>query len=330
MDSLLRYFYMLRLIPKAPRTISTPELLHKLNDAGYIVDLRTVQRDLNMLSSSHLFPISSTENTKPLCWFWPEGFNRVQLPMMSSDEALTFKLVETFLEPLLPPAIRSHMEEYFQLADNTLKASPLACWIDKVRIIPNGLSLLPAEIDAAVLPVIYEALLKDHRFVTTYQGRESEAKTYEVNPLGLVFRNNLIYLVATVGDYSDIKQFALHRFQHAELNPKKVTIPTGFTLDGYIAQGEFDYPVTDSQQDITLKIKITGYMRKHLIETPLSIEQHITELDDDMYLLEAVVKDTEQLRWWIRSFSTNIQVLEPLELRAEFVGEARAMNKMYR
>lgn len=330
MDSLLRYFDMLRLIPKAPRTISTPELLYKLNDAGYIVDLRTVQRDLSMLSSSHLFPISSTENTKPLCWFWPEGFNRVQMPMMSSDEALTLKLVETFLEPLLPPAIRSHMAEYFQLADNTLKASPLACWIDKVRIIPNGLSLLPAEIDAAVLPVIYEALLKNLRFETTYQGRESEAKTYEINPLGLVFRNNVIYLVATVGDYSDIKQFALHRFQHAELSPKKVTIPSGFALDDYIAQGEFDYPVTNSHQDITLKIKITGYMRKHLMETPLSIEQHITELDDDMYLLEAIVKDTEQLRWWIRSFSTNVEVLEPLELRAEFVGEARAMNKMYR
>lgn len=283
-----------------------------------------------MLSSSHLFPISNTENTKPLCWFWPEGVNRVQLPMMSSDEALTLKLVETFLEPLLPPAIRSHVAEYFQLADNTLKASPLACWIDKVRIIPNGLSLLPAEIDPAVLPIIYEALLKDRRFVTTYQGRESEAKTYEINPLGLVFRNNVIYLVATVGDYSDIKQFALHRFQRAELSPTKVTIPLGFNLDDYISQGEFDYPVTNNQQEITLKIKISSFTRKHLVETPLSKDQFITELDDDTYLLEAIVKDTDQLRWWIRSFSTNIEVLEPLELRAEFAWEAKALNKMYR
>ncbi len=330
MDTLIRYFEMLRFIPKEPDAISTPDLLKKLQNEGYKVDIRTVQRDLNQLSASRLFPFCSSEDTKPLYWFWPKDTPRLQLPVMSTDEALTFKLVETFLEPLLPPSIRSHMEEYFKLAEVTLKASPLACWIDKVRIIPNGLSLLPAEIDAAVLPVIYEALLKDHRFVTTYQGRENEAKTYEINPLGLVFRNNVIYLVATVGDYSDIKQFALHRFQHAELSPKKVTIPSGFSLDDYIAQGEFDYPVTNSHQDITLKIKITGYMRKHLMETPLSIEQHITELDDDMYQLVATVKDTEQLRWWIRSFSTNIQVLEPLELRAEFAWEARALNKMYR
>jgi len=43
-----------------------------------------------------------------------------------------------------------------------------------------------------------------------------------------------------------------------------------------------------------------------------------------------MVKDTEQLRWWIRSFSTNVEVLEPLELRAEFALEARTLDEMYR
>ncbi len=87
--------------------------------------------------------------------------NYTQTSHTDADEALTFKLVETFLESLLPPSIKLHMAEYFQLADNTLKASPLAYWLDKVRIIPNGLCLLPAEIDSVVLPVVYEALLKN-------------------------------------------------------------------------------------------------------------------------------------------------------------------------
>lgn len=330
MDTILRYFEMLRFIPKEPRSISTPDLLKKLQDEGYQIDIRTVQRDLNKLSATGLFPFTCSEETKPLCWFWPKDTPRMQLPLMTADEALTFKLAETFLEPLLPPVIRSHMAEYFKLADNTLKASPLACWVDKVRIIPNGLSLLPAEIDAVVLPVIYEALLKNCRFEATYQGRRSEVKIYDMNPLGLVFRDNVIYLVATVGDYPDIKQFALHRFQHAELSQREISIPAGFTLDGYIAQGEFAYPVVSSHQDITLKIKITRFMKKHLIESPLSKDQHITEVGDDRYLLVVIVKDTDQLRWWIRSFSTNIEVLEPLELRDKFAQEARALDEMYR
>lgn len=289
-----------------------------------------MQRDLNKLSASGLFPFTSTEDSKPLSWFWPKDAPRLQLPLMTADEALTFKLVETFLESLLPPSIRLHMAEYFQLADNTLKASPLACWIDKVRIIPNGLPLLPAEIDAVVLPVIYEALLKNCRFDATYQGRKSAIKTYEMNPLGLVFRNNVIYLVATIGDHLDIKQFALHRFKYATMGEKAIAVPVNFKKDDYIAQGEFDYPVITGHQDIALKIKITRFMSTHLFETPLSKNQRITELENDMYLLVANVKDTDQLPWWIRSFSTHIEVLEPLELRAKFAQEARALGEMYR
>jgi predicted DNA-binding transcriptional regulator YafY len=46
-------------------------------------------------------------------------------------------------------------------------------------------------------------------------------------------------------------------------------------------------------------------------------------------MLNATVKDTEQLRWWIRSFGIGIEVLEPLSLREEFAQEARTLYSMY-
>lgn len=332
MDSLLRYFDMLSMIPRQPKDISTPELLSKLQNAGYEVDLRTVQRDLVKLSDSHLFPISSTENSKPLRWFWPSHIKQVQLPTMTSNEALTFKMVETFLEPLLPPSIKSQLAAYFQTAENVLNTSPLASWIDKVRIIPSSLSLLPAEIDATALAVIYEALLKNRKIQATYHAVEQDAKTYRVNPLGLVFRNNVIYLVATIGDYQDIRQFALHRFIAAELTESEISIPEGFSLDSYIQQGEFDYPTNDTHLTIPIKFKIAAFMKQLLQETPISLDQQISEMEseNEQYLLAATVSNTEQLRWWIRSFSTNIEVLEPQELRAEVAAEAKALDKMYR
>ncbi|BBL60826.1 hypothetical protein A1507_13025 [Methylomonas koyamae] len=330
MDSLLRYFDMLSMIPKAPNSISTPDLLSKLVDAGYEVDIRTVQRDLVKLSVSRLFPISSTADTKPLRWQWPSNTKRVQLPTMTSNEALSFKLVEMFLEPLLPPSIKSLLADYFEAADRVLAVSPLAGWVDKVRQIPSSLTLQPPEIDATVLAVVYEALLKDLRMKATYHAIERDAKTYEVNPLGLVFRHNVIYLVATINDYIDIKQLALHRFIDAELTDKAVNIPGGFSLNNYIEQGEFDYPTNDIDQTIPITFKISAFMKQLLLETPISSDQQISILDDDRYLLHATVKNTEQLRWWIRSFSTNIEVLEPPALRAEMATEARALIKLYR
>lgn len=328
METILRYFQMLRFIPKEPDSISTPELLKKLQDLGYKVDIRTVQRDLDKLSGSGLFPFTSSEDTKPLRWFWPKNVTRLQLPLMSTDEALTFKLVEQFLEPLLPLSVRNHLDYYFVLADNTLKVSPLADWIDKVRIVSNNQTLLPAEIDHAVLAVVYEAILKNRRFTATYLPRKDEIKTYEVNPLGLIFKGNAVYLVATLWHYQDIKQLALHRFREAKLIDKERTTPAGFSLDDYIAEGEFDYP-TIPEHTVRLTLKIKNRIKKYLSETPLSADQELIQLDDSTYRLQVTVKDTQQLRWWLRSFATDIEILEPLALREEFAQTAHALSQMY-
>lgn len=329
MNTLLRLLEMLRFIPQEPDSISTLELFEKLQSTGYQIDLRTVQRDLIKLSSSHLFQICSTEGTRPLRWFWKNNLERLQFPMMSTDEALSFKLVEMFLEPLLPPAIKSHITAYFQIADNTLKFSPLATWINKVRIIPNNLALQSAEINPAVLLTVYDALFKNLRFHATYRAIDKPAKRYDINPLGLVFRHNLVYLVATINDYTDIKQLALHRFQNAELNERVAFVPTGFNLDHYIAQGEFDYLIDNAVENIRLKLKITRFVKQLLSETPLSSAQKITDLEAEFFLLEASVKNTEQLHWWIRSFGTGIEVLEPLHLREKFSAEAKRLNQIY-
>jgi predicted DNA-binding transcriptional regulator YafY len=328
MDSLLRYFDMLCFIPKSPNSISTPELLEKLQGTGYDVDLRTVQRDLIKLSSSPLFPISNTENTKPLRWFWIDNSSPMQFPMMSTDEALTFKLAEMFLEPLLPPSVRSRLSAYFDLADRRLHESKFEHWADKVGIVPNNLPLLPAEIEPSVLAVVYEALLKNQRIKATYHAVHNSEKTYDINPLGLVFRHNVIYLVATIFEYTDIKQLALHRFKNAELLDRVVKVPEGFALEDYIAEGRFNYPVNDNPEDISLKLKVSPFIKQMLQETPLSCKQQITEIDEAHYLIEVSIDNTRQLHRWLRSLGSSVEVLEPADLRAEFADEINTLSKM--
>jgi len=247
---------------------------------------------------------------------------------MTADEALTFKLVEQFLTPLLPLSIKAQLGGYFTLADNTLNASPLANWPDKVRIAPNNQALLPAQIDETVLSVVYEALLKNRRFTATYHPRKEETKTYEVNPLGLILKGSSMYLLVTLWDYQDIKQLALHRISDAMLLDKAASVPSGFSLDTYIADGGFAYP-TNPEHAIPLVIKVNGPLNKILSETPLSADQQITPLDAASYRLQATVKDTRQLRWWLHSFAADVEVLEPLALRAEFVATSLALQQIY-
>jgi len=57
METLLRHWQMLRLIPRHPRRISTAEIEQRLANRGYPTTRRIIQRDLDKLSRE--FPLVS-------------------------------------------------------------------------------------------------------------------------------------------------------------------------------------------------------------------------------------------------------------------------------
>ena len=120
---------------------------------------------------------------------------------------------------------------------------------------------------------------------------------------------------------------SLHRFDGAETLDKPAVIPDGFSLSDYIEQGEFSFPLI-SNKYIQLVIKVESYLMRHLSECRLSTDQTIIVIDDG-YQVTANVLDSEQLRWWIRSFGSSVEVLEPKHLREEISKEINKLKKMY-
>ena len=67
-DPLLRHWHLLRSVPRAPRKISSATLHEALAARGFSVNRRTVQRDLQTLST--YFPLVSDERHRPFGWSW--------------------------------------------------------------------------------------------------------------------------------------------------------------------------------------------------------------------------------------------------------------------
>lgn len=331
MDNLSRFLHILRLIPQQPKSISTTEIWEKLKNNHFYQDLsqRTVQRDLQKIQATKLLPLDYEKNSKPLRWHFKKEDATFQASM-TEEEAIALGLVKTFLAKLLPPAEQDRIVNVFQIADETLKKSNLSSWIDKVRTAPSNLELLSPEIDQVMLNVIYEALLKNTCIKATYHPLETELhKDMIINPLGLVMRHNIGYLLGTSEEYEEPKQFALHRFQNVKIHERDAKIPKDFSLEKYIADGGFEYPIKNAPAKINVKFVIKDYMKSILTETPLSANQVITDYKDNFYLLEATVKNTRQLRWWILSFEPGIVILEPPELRQEFIKTLNESTGLY-
>ncbi len=57
---------MLRMVPRFPKSITTTELAERLEDYGFSVTMRSIQRDLEKLSTD--FPLLVDENKRPSQW----------------------------------------------------------------------------------------------------------------------------------------------------------------------------------------------------------------------------------------------------------------------
>ena len=146
--------------------------------------------------------------------------------------------------------------------------------------------------------------------------RATERCESEINPLGLVVRGNLVYLVCTFRDYEDVRQIPIHRIRDAKLLEKDATRPRALDLDQYIARGAFQYLNGDvTGKTIKLKVIFDRSVSAHLAERPLSSDQTIKNLNDGEALVTASVQDTQQVEWWLRAFGDAAQVKAPKGLR---------------
>lgn len=323
-DTLFRYLTLLQLIPRSPGRIATPVLLEKLRERGFRVDARSLQRDLRDKLALH-FPLICDDSHKPFRWYFDRQFQS-HLPALDLPSALTLVLAEEHLKGLLPPVVVDQLSPQFADAHRVLddlSDNGLSQWTQRVRALPNGKALLPASIDNAVWQCVAQALLENQALEVCYLSRSREShKTLTLHPQGLVSRYSVTYMVATVGDYDDIRQFALHRIRHATISQCPWRASPGFDLDAYIAGGAFGYRQTPD--DVELVANVAPHVAWLLSETPLSNEQHLEPLaHGDWQRLTATLPDDQQTLWWLKGMGASVEVVKPDTWREEIRDDAR-------
>jgi len=328
-DSILRQWKILQLIPRAPRSIKIAEIMTKLaEDQVDVPTYRTIQRDLDVLAS--VFSLLSNEKRDGACyWFMDAEKSVMEIPSMESATALAFYLAEQHLKSQLPPSALQHLKAHFNTATHLLDQhdTPYAHWREKIRVLPQTQLLIPPEVAPEVLNNIYTALLENRRFEGKYFGRrDDQYKQYLVNPLALIFRGTVTYLVCTLRDYTDVRFLSLHRFVETELTDQPRWMPPGFDLDTYITEGHIDFLLGET---IELELLIDEEVAIHLRESKLTENQRLKMLDSGQSLFTATVRDTGQLRWWLLGFADQIEILKPESLRHEFGLKTARMAEKY-
>jgi len=327
-ETISRQWEILQLLPSAGSGVSTSELVKKLNNLGYEVDIRTVQRDLNHLLEA--FPaIECLDKSIPYGWRWAKSAS-MSVPGVTTAEAVSLKIIENILKPILPKAIYQSIEPRLNQAKEKSKIrskhQKIRPWDKKVAYIDSNQPLLPPSIDDDVLDIVQNALMHEVQLEVMYQGiEEEEPKEMVLHPLALIQRGIGTYLITTAFKYDDILQLPVQRIKSAIRLADRCKAPKGFDLDEFIKS---DAPHFGDAKPIKLKAKISSDLAKILEETPLSSDQ-IIKSSDQQILVQATVSHTWQLTRWVLSQADAITVISPKSFQKEIKNSLLNAVKQY-
>jgi len=318
---------ILRMMGQVP--ITSKQIYNKLIDLGFDISERTVLRDMQNLPEEFPEKIYVLDRMKPYGYKLPKGTPKDSA--MSPTEAVCLQLAKDYLNPILPPGALDPIAPYLKEAEIILQQQQIdpriKNWKNKVLTLNEGFNLEPAEIKKGILEKIHASLWQGRVIDVRYKSKtKTEASGYSLHPCGLVYRGRISYLICSFeNDTEKFIYLPLHRFEAVELTTEdsvhkdKDVKEVARSLVGF----------TKNHEKISITLKFSNFAGSHLLETPISKNQKIRKTKDNYYLVSDMVNDDMELRFWIRAFGDEVEIIKPKSLRNEFRAMTKRMEKKY-
>ena len=187
--------------------------------------------------------------------------------------------------------------------------------------------MLAPKINSTCLASVQQALIDELQLPCSYYSAHRDRTSELVlEPLGLVQRGNITYLIAT--PYEDVRQFALHRMSTVAVSRVPITANRDFDLKSYAASSAMQFG-NNAGELITLEAWVNEGLLRMLRETPLS-EGMETMSSEDGGWIRAKVVDSWELEWWLLSQTGSIAVTAPTDLKQRLIQRLRRGLDLYK
>ncbi len=307
------------LLLQTHRRMTAGELARRLE-----VSERTIYRDMDSLSAAGI-PVYMARGIGGGCVL-PEGY-RTNLTGLSEAEIQSLFLA-TPARLLADLGLRQAAEgALIKLLASLPSVSRRDAEYARQRIHVDSAGWHRAGDVVASLPALQEAIWRERTVRFTYQRSDGTSAERLVDPLGLVAKGRTWYLVAATD--GDIRTYRVSRVRDACVTDAPCTRPECFDLAAYWEQSSADFVAALPRYPVTLRAPgdllahITGMLRPGRIE-------HTGEPDADGRIILRVRFDIlEEAAGYVFRFGTQVEVLEPAELRDWLARTAASVAAFY-
>ena len=181
---------------------------------------------------------------------------------------------------------------------------------------------------APCLHTLQEAVWQERKLSFTY-GSNDDCGTRErlVDPLGLVAKGSVWYLVAAVDN--EVRSYRASRIHDAKLLEQPCVRPIGFDLAAYWEESSAKFKTHLPKYFATLRVNSAILVRLPYGGRFARVEQ-IGEVEEDGWAKVSMRFQFEhEACEFVLSFGTQVEVIEPLELREKVMKMARDVIEFY-
>jgi predicted DNA-binding transcriptional regulator YafY len=333
----VRHLALLELLPVSPKFLTVKHLVSKLTNRHDYKDnderniKRNLQRDLKQLEQYGI--TESGDSPEGLKWSLVKD-SMYLTAQLSPADALCFAIIEQFVQPVMPNVLSPYLTRLFEKSKQLLSSlsyhNKLKTWLDKIYIENKGQPLIPAKIDNDVRCCVYDALLSENTLQLEYKNKSGESSDATIQPLGLVVRAHIQYLIVQYVGYDDIRMLAMNRITSCKRTNVNFDYPIEFNLKEYVQKGKTGLAYSDSP--VEFEGIFTGFAAEIVMETAIAENQTLSfypSENDDKLLVKASITLNYDFETWLLGLANNVEVIKPESLRLLLIERLQAAVKLY-
>jgi predicted DNA-binding transcriptional regulator YafY len=181
--------------------------------------------------------------------------------------------------------------------------------------------------DASILETLRQACAEHHHVIITYEHYDQDTVwRHTIDPYQLFFKRRALYLDAYDKGTKALRVFRVNRIKQVER-----TGISGVMVDDYSFVERFQdtFSTFVGEGTTTVKVRFTKKIAPYIRESLWHWSQQLTALPDGGLLYEVCVSYPKEVAWWVMSWGSEAEILEPPELRAYVAEEVRKLAAVY-
>ncbi len=202
------------------------------------------------------------------------------------------------LAGVLPPVLATHTA---RTLDVLARRPPDPAFAERVRLLTRAWA------EGRIVSLTYDP--------GTYQPerglRQARVHPYLIEPSPVAHG---LYLIGYDESRAALRTFKLERIREVSLTPERFEPPPAGRLEDELARA---WDIIADQEDVEVTLRFSSRVARRVAETTWHPSQRSEPEPDGCLLWQAVVAGTLEIRSWILSWGSDVEVLEPISLREE-------------